>query len=54
MSEFSRNAKTAKICDGSLRVAILIFVVNYAVPETFIDFLLALTLQFHLDILKMQ
>ena len=53
MSGVSRNAKTAKICNASLRVAILMFVVNHAVPATFIDFLQALTLQFHLEILKM-
>ena len=54
MYGISRNAKTTKICDGSLRVAILIFIVKQAVPATFIDFLQALTLQIHLEIVKMQ
>ena len=54
MPGISRNAKTAKICNSSLRVAILIFVVKLEVPATFIDFLQALTLQIHLEIVKMQ
>ena len=54
MYGISRNAKTTKICDGSLRVAILIFIVKQAVPATFIDFLQALTLQIHLETVKMQ
>ena len=38
----------------SLRVAILIFVVEQAVPVTFMDFLEALTLQIPSEIVKMQ
>ena len=40
--------------NGSLRVAILIFVVKQAVPVTFIDFLQALALQIPSEIVKMQ
>ena len=54
MSGIPRNAETAKICRSSLRVAILIFFVKQAVPATFTDFLQALTLQIHLEIVKMQ
>ena len=49
-----KNAKTAKICNCSLRVAILIFIVKQAVPATFIDFLQALTLEIPSEIVKMQ
>ena len=38
--------------ESLLRVAILIFIVKQAVPVTFIDFLQALTLQIHLEIVK--
>ena len=48
------HVKTAKFCNGYLRFAIWIFVVDQAVPATFIDFLQALTLQMHLEIVKMQ
>ena len=37
-----------------MRVAILIFVVEQAVPATFMDFLQALTLQIPSEIVKMQ
>ena len=51
----SREAlKQRRSAMASLRVAILIFVVKQAVPETFIDFLQALALQIPSEIVKMQ
>ena len=51
----SREAlKQRRSATVSLRVAILIFVVKQAVPETFIDFLQALALQIPSEIVKMQ
>ena len=52
--ESRETLKQRRSVTGSLRVAILIFVVQQAVPVTFIDFLQALTLQIHLEIVKMQ
>ena len=54
MFEISRNVTATKIRSASLRVATLIFAVKQAVPVTFTDFPQALTVQIHLEIVKMQ